>query len=84
MCGGDPTALEPIRTVIQTYSARIELLGQAGKGQHAKMANQILLAGNMIGTVEALIYGKKAGLDLNQLIETLKSGLFVVFISHYL
>jgi len=29
------------------------------------MANQILLAGNMIGTVEALIYGKKVGLELN-------------------
>jgi 3-hydroxyisobutyrate dehydrogenase len=38
------------------------------------MVNQIVLSGNMIGTVEGLLYGKKAGLNLEQLIETIKTG----------
>ena len=38
------------------------------------MVNQIVLAGNMIGTVEGLLYGHKCGLNLEQLINTIKSG----------
>lgn len=40
-------------------------MGGSGSGQHTKIVNQIVLAGNMIGTVEGLIYGKKNGLDLD-------------------
>ena len=50
------------------------LNGPAGKGQHTKMANQILLAGNMIGVAESLLYAHKMGLDLNLTIKTLSSG----------
>lgn len=39
-------------------------MGEAGAGQNTKIVNQIVLAGNMIGTVEGLIFGKKAGLNL--------------------
>jgi 3-hydroxyisobutyrate dehydrogenase len=50
------------------------LNGTAGKGQHTKMANQILLAGNMIGVAESLLYAHKMGLDLNLTIKSLASG----------
>ncbi len=39
--------------------------GPAGAGQHTKLVNQILIASNMVGVCEALLYGYRAGLDLN-------------------
>lgn len=48
--------------------------GEAGKGQHTKAMNQIVLAGNMVGTVEGLMYASKMSLDLEKSIETLKCG----------
>ncbi|HTI12179.1 MAG TPA: NAD(P)-dependent oxidoreductase [Puia sp.] len=48
--------------------------GQAGAGQHAKLCNQITIAGTLIGVCEAMIYGYKAGLDLNKLLESISKG----------
>ena len=48
--------------------------GPAGAGQHTKMVNQILIATNMIGVCEALLYGYKAGLDLNTVLQSVGSG----------
>ena len=48
--------------------------GPAGAGQHAKMANQILIATNMIGVCESLLYGYKAGLDLPTLLLSVGPG----------
>src|SRR5438046_4582891 len=48
--------------------------GSAGAGQHTKMCNQITIAGTMIGVCEALIYGAKAGLNLNTMLESLTKG----------
>src|SRR6202453_1466034 len=48
--------------------------GPAGAGQHTKMVNQILIATNMIGVCEALLYGSKGGLDLNTLLQSGSSG----------
>ena len=48
--------------------------GSAGAGQHTKMVNQILIASNMIGVCEALLYGYKAGLDLNVVLQSVGSG----------
>ncbi|CAD8100431.1 unnamed protein product [Paramecium primaurelia] len=74
MCGGEQKALDRINDVLKVYSANVQLMGNAGLGQHTKMVNQIVLAGNMIGTVEGLLYGHKCGLNLEQLINTIKSG----------
>ena len=49
-------------------------MGKAGNGQHTKMANQIHIATTMIGAVESLLYGYKAGLDLNEMIRAIGSG----------
>jgi 3-hydroxyisobutyrate dehydrogenase len=48
--------------------------GGPGAGQHTKMCNQILIAGTVIGVCECLLYGYKAGLDLNTMIDTISKG----------
>ena len=50
------------------------LMGDAGSGQHTKMVNQIAIAAGMIAMCEALLYAHRAGLDLEQTIETIKGG----------
>jgi len=49
-------------------------MGKAGAGQHTKMANQIMLANNLFGVCEGLIYGQKSGLTLDQMVELLQKG----------
>lgn len=49
-------------------------MGPAGAGQQTKACNQIIIASTMIGVCESLIYGHKAGLDLNQMINLLSKG----------
>ena len=56
------------------YSRAVNLCGAPGMGQHTKVTNQIILAGNMAGTVEGLMYASKAGLDLNHTIDTISLG----------
>jgi 3-hydroxyisobutyrate dehydrogenase len=48
--------------------------GAPGAGQHTKMVNQVLIASNMIGVCEALLYGYKAGLDLNTVMQSVGPG----------
>jgi 3-hydroxyisobutyrate dehydrogenase len=48
--------------------------GGPGAGQHTKMVNQILIATGMIGVCEALLYGYKAGLDLERVLESVSGG----------
>ena len=50
------------------------LQGGPGAGQHTKVVNQTLIASNMVGVCEALLYGFKAGLDLEQVLESVASG----------
>lgn len=74
MCGGETDQLEKVRPIIDKYSRAVNLCGKPGKGQHTKMVNQIILAGNMAGTVEGLMYASKAGLELTQVIDTITLG----------
>ena len=74
MCGGDSEAIEKVRAVMESYSKKVEHNGGPGKGQHTKMANQIVLAGNMAGMVEGLLYASKMGLDLTKTIDTICLG----------
>mgnify|MGYP000884906388 CR=1 FL=1 len=59
---------------METYARNVHLNGPAGKGQHTKMVNQIVLAGNMIGLVEGLLYASKTGLDPMLTIQTIATG----------
>jgi 3-hydroxyisobutyrate dehydrogenase len=74
MIGGDAetvAALEPLWTVM---GSKWICQGGPGAGQHTKVVNQILIATNMIGVCEALLYGYKAGLDLDRVLESVASG----------
>ncbi|GKV55763.1 putative oxidoreductase YkwC [Sporosarcina sp. NCCP-2222] len=74
MCGGDKETFVSALPVLEIFGAQIVYQGKAGAGQHAKMCNQIAIATNMIGVCESLAYGKKAGLDLDTVLESISSG----------
>jgi 3-hydroxyisobutyrate dehydrogenase len=74
MCGGEKEDLERVQPIMEKYSRAVNLSGGAGLGQHTKMVNQIVLAGNMAGTVEGLMYASKSGLNLAATIDTIILG----------
>jgi 3-hydroxyisobutyrate dehydrogenase len=74
MVGGDADVVESVRPLLECMGKTIVHQGAAGAGQHTKMVNQILIAGTMIGVCEALLYGFKAGLDLNTVLKSVGSG----------
>ena len=59
---------------MKCFTQDIQYFGKAGKGQHAKLSNQIICAGAMIGVVEGLLYASKMKLDLHQMVETTMKG----------
>jgi 3-hydroxyisobutyrate dehydrogenase len=74
MIGGDRGAFEALGPCWEAMGRTIVHQGGPGAGQHTKMVNQVLIATNMIGVCEALLYGYKAGLDLNKVMESVASG----------
>lgn len=74
MIGGDHEVVEALQPCWKAMGSTIVHQGPAGAGQHTKMVNQILIATNMIGVCEALLYGYKAGLDLPTVLESVGSG----------
>ena len=74
MVGGDSAGLDAVYEILSTFSKSIQHHGPAGAGQHAKAANQIMIAGTMTGMVETLRYAKATGLDLDKVIATLTGG----------
>ncbi|MBF9014913.1 MULTISPECIES: NAD(P)-dependent oxidoreductase [unclassified Oceanispirochaeta] len=74
MCGGDKNVFDTVLPLMEAFGKNIKLMGAAGAGQHTKMCNQILIATNMIGVVESLLYGHKAGMDMNEIIDVIGSG----------
>ena len=74
MIGGEKETVESVRDIFETFGKNIVYQGAAGAGQHAKMCNQITIAGTIIGVCEGLIYGRKAGLDLTVMLESITKG----------
>ena len=74
MIGGEKSDFEKIKPLLEQFSSQQHYFGSAGSGQHAKMANQIMIAGTMTGMSEMLVYAKGAGLDLEEVINTVSSG----------
>ncbi len=74
MIGGDAEVVEALMPLWQLMGKTIVHQGDAGSGQHAKMVNQILIASNMVGVCEALLYGYRAGLNLDTLLQSVSSG----------
>jgi 3-hydroxyisobutyrate dehydrogenase len=63
MVGGDAEAVDAVKPLLECMGKTIVHQGPAGAGQHTKMVNQVLIASNMIGVCEALLYATKSGLD---------------------
>ena len=74
MIGGDKDVVDALQPCWQAMGKTIVHQGPAGAGQHTKMVNQTLIATNMIGVCEALLYAYKAGLDLKTVMESVSSG----------
>ena len=74
MCGGDPQAFEAARPVAMAFAKAFTYLGDSGAGQLAKMVNQICIAGLVQGLAEAIAFGEKAGLDMNQVLDVIGKG----------
>jgi 3-hydroxyisobutyrate dehydrogenase len=74
MIGGDTEVVEAMRPLLECMGKTLVHQGAAGAGQHTKMVNQILIASNMIGVCEALLYGYQAGLNLKTVLASVGSG----------
>lgn len=74
MIGGEPEPVQRLQPLFQLMGKTIVHQGPPGAGQHTKVVNQILIASNMIGVCEALLYGYKAGLDLATVLQSVGTG----------
>ena len=74
MCGGEPEPYGRAAKVIAAYARMCKLLGPAGSGQLTKMVNQICIAGVVQGLSEGIHFARKAGLDVEAVIETISKG----------
>ncbi len=74
MVGGAEAALEKVLPVLQAMGKSITRIGDAGAGQIAKAANQIMVAAQMVAMGELLVFAKKAGADPHKVVEAIKGG----------
>jgi 3-hydroxyisobutyrate dehydrogenase len=74
MIGGDAVTIAALEPLWKTMGSKWVLQGGPGAGQHTKVVNQTLIASGMIGVCEALLYGYKAGLNLETVLESVASG----------
>ncbi len=74
MVGGEKEVVDKLMPLFELMGNKIIYQGKAGSGQHAKMCNQIVVAGNMIGLCESLLYCFKSGLDPETMIQSVGSG----------
>lgn len=74
MAGGDQAAYDSLQPIFDVISKAANRFGVAGRGQHTKMANQIMIAATMLGMSEMMVYTKAADLDVAKVMETLAAG----------
>lgn len=74
MCGGQNEAFEKVKPVIDVYARSVVLMGPHGSGQLCKMVNQICLGGLLQGLSEAIAFGERTGLDMQQVLSVIGKG----------
>lgn len=74
MIGGDESAVDTARPIMEAYAARMTHVGESGAGQLAKMVNQICIAGIVQGLAEGLHFAKRADLDVEKVIAAISGG----------
>ncbi|MCF0262025.1 MAG: 2-hydroxy-3-oxopropionate reductase [Sphaerochaetaceae bacterium] len=75
MCGGDKALFDEFKPILACMGASIVLCGDIGAGNTTKLANQIIVAGNIAVLAEALTLAKMAGVDPQTVFEAIKGGL---------
>lgn len=75
MVGGDKATFEKTKEILQVMGKSVIRVGDIGAGQFTKLANQILVAIHLQAMSEALVFAKKAGLDVETVYEAVKGGL---------
>jgi len=74
MVGGESEDFSEVEPLLRVLGKTVILQGPAGSGQHTKMANQIVIAGNLTGAIESMVYAQAAGLDPRRVLESVSSG----------
>ena len=74
MCGGDQATYARVEPVIASFARMCKLMGPAGAGQLTKMVNQICIAGLVQGLSEGVHFAKRAGLDVEAMLEVISKG----------
>jgi len=74
MIGGETTALEKARPVLEAMTARIMHIGPTGSGQATKAVNQVMCAGINQAVTEALAFAQIQGLPLDKVIDVIAGG----------
>jgi 3-hydroxyisobutyrate dehydrogenase len=79
MAGGEPEALEAVRPVLAHFAATVHHMGASGSGHVAKLLNNFLNGVSLAATAEVMVAGRKAGLDLRQLLDVINASSGVNF-----
>jgi len=74
MVGGDEAVIQRLRPVLDCYAKAVTRMGASGTGQLAKAVNQICIAGVLQGLSEGLLFGQRAGLDVETLVDAISKG----------
>jgi 3-hydroxyisobutyrate dehydrogenase len=74
MVGGEKQTVQAAMPLFEMLGKKIVHQGGHGSGQHAKLCNQIVIAGTMVGVCESLVYGHQAGLDLHRVLDSIRGG----------
>jgi len=74
LVGGNQEDYEAVMPLLQAMGTNINYQGKAGCGQHAKLANQIMISGTISGLCEALVYAEAKGLDMQTLLDSVSTG----------
>ena len=74
MCGGDADVYARVEPAIMSFARASRLMGPSGAGQLTKMINQICIAGVVQGLAEGIHFGKKAGLDIEAVLDVISKG----------
>ena len=74
MVGGDEDIFNELLPLFELMGTNVRYMGEAGNGQHTKMANQIAVAGATSAMCEAIVYAKKVGMDPTVVIDAISKG----------
>ncbi|MDR2762295.1 MAG: NAD(P)-dependent oxidoreductase [Planctomycetaceae bacterium] len=74
MIGGNKQIADSLNPIWNLIGKTIVYHGESGAGQYAKIVNQILIAGNMIGLCEALLFAYRSNLDLEKVLQSVSTG----------